>query len=61
MYGALTVMETTALMASNLRQWGDTITPLLAPWTKTDFDNAQILFATFFHFLRIGILELKAT
>jgi len=47
----LTILGTTALMASGLRHSGQ-IQSLhhqnLAPWPKTAFDTAQILFATLY-------------
>jgi len=61
----LTILGTTALMASSFRHTGQKQSihhQNLAPWPKTAFDIAQILFATsLFHFLRIEILELTAT
>ena len=58
------ILGTTALMASSSRHTGQ-IQSLqnqnLAPWPKTAFDTAQILFATFyFIFFRLEILELTA-
>jgi len=60
----LTFLGTTVLMASSLRNTGQ-IQSLnhqnLAPWPKTAFDIAHILFATvYFIFLRTEILELRA-
>ena len=47
----LTILGTTALMASSFRHTGQTQSlqhQNLAPWPKTAFDIAQILFATFY-------------
>ena len=59
----LTIVGTTALMAWSLgHTWQRQSRHLqnLAPWPKTAFDIAQILFATFyFIFLRGEILELQ--
>jgi len=47
----LTILGSTALMASSLRHTGQKkiiSPPKLAPWAKTAFDIAQILFAAFY-------------
>ena len=58
-----TILGIISLMASSLKHAGQ-IQSLhhqnLAPWPKTAFDIAHILFATLY-FLRIEILELTAT
>ena len=61
----LTILGTTALMASNLRHPGQlqSLHPQnLAPWPKTAFDSGPNFVCHFlFHFLRIETLELTVT
>jgi len=52
----LTILGTTTLVASSLRHTGQTQSlhhQSLAPWPKTAFDIAQILFDTFY-FIFLG-------